>query len=79
MYCATPKIRMVSFDELRESWKGQIKHIGLKRAVEMRLDEIDSATRDLPYLTHRAIQENMAEVLELIDIAEEGDQDAAER
>ena len=79
MYCAMPKIRTVSLDELRENWKGQIKHIGLKRAVEMRLDEIDSATRDLPYLTHRAIQENMAEILELIDIAEEGDQDAAER
>ena len=77
MYCAIPKIRTISLDELRESWKGQIKHIGLKRAVEMRLDEIDSATRDLPYLTHRAIQENMAEILELIDIADgekEGDE-----
>lgn len=70
MYCTIPKIRTISFDELRESWKGQIKHIGLKRAVEMRLDEINSATRDLPYLTHRAIQENMVEILELIDIAE---------
>lgn len=70
MYCAMPKIRTVSLDELRESWKGQIRHIGLKRAVEMRLDEINSATRDLPYLTHRAIQENMVEILELIDIAE---------
>ena len=79
MYCAMPKIRTVSPDELRENWKGQIKHIGLKRAVEMRLDEINSATQDLPYLTHRAIQENMAEILELIDIAEEGDQDAAKR
>lgn len=79
MYCAMPKIRIVSLDELRENWKGQIKHIGLKRAVEMRLDEINSATQDLPYLTHRAIQENMTEILELIDIAEEGDQDAAER
>lgn len=71
MYCAKPKIRTVSLEELRERWKGQIKHIGLKRAVEMRLDEINSATRDLPYLTHRAIQENMVEILELIDIAEE--------
>lgn len=71
MYCAKPKIRTVSLEELQERWKEQIKHIGLKRAVEMRLDEIDSATRDLPYLTHRAIQENMAEILELIDIAEE--------
>ena len=76
MYCAMPKIRTVSLGELRESWKGQIKNIGLKRAVEMRLDEINSATRDLPYLTHRSIQENMAEILELIDIAngeKEGD------
>ena len=70
MYHAMPKIRTVSLDELRENWKGQIKRIGLKRAVEMRLDEIDSATRDLPYLKHRAIQENMDEILELIDIAE---------
>ena len=75
MYCAMPKIRTISFDELRESWKGQIRHIGLKRAVEMRLDEINSATRDLPYLTHRAIQENMVEILELIDIAEGKDGD----
>ena len=70
MRCVMPKIRTASLEELRESWKEQIKHIGLKRAVEMRLDEIDSATRDLPYLTHRAIQENMAEIMELIDIAE---------
>ncbi len=70
MHCVIPKIRTVSLEELRESWKGQIKHIGLKQAVEMRLDEIDSATRDLPYLTHRVIQENMSEILELIDIAE---------
>ena len=70
MHCVMPKIRTVSLDELRESWKGKIKHIGLKRAIEMRLDEINSATRDLPYLTHRAIQENMSEILELIDIAE---------
>lgn len=70
MYCAMPKIRTISLYELRESWKGQIKHIGLKRAVEMRLDEINSVTRDMPYLTHRAIQENMVEILELIDIAE---------
>ena len=68
-----PKIRTVSLEKLRESWKKQIKHIGLKRAIEMRLDEIDSATKDLPYLTHRAIQENMAEILELIDIAEGDD------
>ena len=73
MYCAMPKIRMVSMEELRKNWKGQIKHIGLKRAVKMRLDEIDSATRDLPYLTHRAIQENMDEILELIGISEDGD------
>ena len=69
-HCVIPKIRTVSLEELRESWKEQIKHIGLKRAVEMRLDEIDSATRDLPYLTNRVIQENMSEILELIDIAE---------
>ena len=70
MYHAMPKIRIISRVELRKNWKEQIKHIGLKRAVKMRLDEIDSATRDLPYLTHRAIQENMDEILELIDIAE---------
>ena len=70
MYCAMPKIRTVSLAELRKRWKEQITNIGLKRAVEMRLDEIDSATQDLPYLTHRVIQENMAEILELIDIAD---------
>ena len=70
MYHAMPKIQNISMEELRKIWKGQIKHIGLKRAVKMRLDEIDSATWDLPYLTHRAIQENMDEILELIDIAE---------
>lgn len=68
-----PKIRTVSLNELRKMWKEQITNIGLKRAVEMRLDEINSATQDLPYLTHRAIQENMSEILELIDIAEEDD------
>jgi oligoribonuclease (3'-5' exoribonuclease) len=68
-----PKIKIVSMEELRKSWKEQIEHIGLKRAVKTRLDEIDSATRDLPYLTHRAIQENMDEILELIDISEDGD------
>lgn len=68
-----PKIRTVSLNELRNRWKEQITNIGLKRAIEMRLDEINSATQDLPYLTHRAIQENMAEILELIDIAEGDD------
>ena len=70
MYCTKPIIRIVSLEELRGRWKEQIKHSGLKQAVKMRLDEIDSATRDMPYLTHRAIQENMDEILELIDIAE---------
>lgn len=70
MYCTKPIIRIVSLEEMRGRWKEQIKHSGLKRAVKMRLDEIDSATRDMPYLTHRAIQENMDEILELIDIAE---------
>lgn len=73
MYCAMPKIRTVSLNELRKSWKEQITNIGLKRAVEERLDEINSATQDLPYLTHRAIQEKMAEILEQIDIAEGDD------
>lgn len=73
MHWVMPKIRTASLEELRESWKGQIKHIGLKQAVKVRLDEINSATRDLPYLTHRAIQENMAEILELIDIADGDD------
>lgn len=44
---------------------------GLRMSVQRRLDEIDEAVKDLPYLNRRYILERLSDVLALIDVGEQ--------
>ena len=54
-------------DKFRDGWKKETDIAGLKKAVKMRLDDIEELVRYMDYSKHRYIQERFCEILELID------------
>lgn len=64
------KIVAVNRDMQLAGMFADIAQEGLKASVKRRLDEIDEATKNLPYIDRRYIQELLGEVLGLIDIAD---------
>lgn len=61
-------IKEISPEEYRESLKKEIATDGLYEAVKRRCDAIDEACKYMRYVQHRYIQEQLAEILELVEL-----------
>lgn len=66
-------IRKISPEEYRESLKKEIATDGLHEAVKKRCDAIDEECKYMRYVQHRYIQEQLAEILELVEAKEESE------
>lgn len=60
-------IKEYTHEEYLNDLKNDFETLGLNKAVEKRLDEIDDYASSLGYLSHRSIQELSCEILDLIN------------
>ena len=61
-------IRVISPEEYRAQIKAEIATDGLCEAVKKRCDAIDEECKYMRYVQHRYIQEQLAEILELVEL-----------
>ena len=64
------KLRQITRREYLQELSEECSEVGLEKAVEQRLDDINGFTRSLDYLKSRAVQELMSEILDLIRISQ---------
>lgn len=66
-------IREISPEEYMENLKKEIATDGLHEAVKKRCNAIDEECKYMRYVPHRYIQEQLAEILDLMEAKEESE------
>lgn len=65
--CFDYDVRDYTHEEYVNDLKKDFDTLGVNKAVEKRLDEIDDYASSLGYVSHRSIQELSCEILDLIN------------
>ncbi len=62
------RIVLITHDAYKKSLDCEITNDGLRGSIKKRLDNINELCGNMPYLPHREIQENLAEIYDLLTI-----------